>query len=331
MFERWYVMKEPGRVLIFFLVVICFSVPGVAESCAGNAAVLLSVTGAGAGERGDAKTDSLLPASGEITGWERDRDMLEYDAGNLWEYINGSAESFLAYDFRMVHVQDYLSRDGEGLKVEIYRHGNPTMAFGIYSQIRSPGLDYYEIGSECFGDGYSIHFLKGPYYVRVGVFEESEALVDAMKAFSRTVASKITRGNELPGELDLFPGEGLVVKSITYVTKGVLGRSKFPPAFTAMYLLGGTEGKLYIIPLPSRDEAAELFTWYSGIVGARAERSGGDRGRFVTAAGKDSYRGEVALFRYERWMGVMSGFGGSLERMIKVAERFVDRAAAASM
>ena len=97
------------------------------------AALLLlpvSVAGAAGGDR----PALLLPATNELPGWERDGEALEYEAENLWEYINGSAETFLAYAFRDVVAQDYRKGAGLELKVEIYRHDSPLMAFGISSQ-----------------------------------------------------------------------------------------------------------------------------------------------------------------------------------------------------
>ena len=98
----------------------------------------------------------LLPDAGDIEGWKKDGEVLSYAADDLWEYINGSAERFLEYDFEMVLAQHYLNTAGEEIKVEIYAHGSPLEAFGIYSRFRSPDSEIYDIGNEAFGDGYTL-------------------------------------------------------------------------------------------------------------------------------------------------------------------------------
>jgi hypothetical protein len=310
------------RYVITALLCLCplsaVAAPGSAGVPGDGAAVTLEreAAGASSGETGDAAAaeasiESLLPASGRIAGWGRDGDMLSYQPENLWEYINGSAENFLTYDFRTVVAQDYIEESGKGLKVEIYDHGSPLMAFGIYSQYRSPGVDFFEIGNECFGDGYSLHFWKGRYYVKVNVFEESELTARAMEAFARDVAGVIEPAGSDPIEVGCFPLEGLVEKSVTYVTEGVLGRGKLPPAFIGDYETGGDRGQLFIFPLESDAAARTVFDWFAGEIGAGAAGKVPGRVPYLGAVGEDRYRGRMLIFTYDRWMGIAAGFGES--------------------
>lgn len=274
------------------------------------AALVLIVALQGGCRSDETATEGLLPASGEIAGWSIDGEMLRYGPENLWEYINGAAENFLAYEFEEVVALDYRDDDDRGLKVEIYRHGSPLMAFGIYSQLRGPGLQFYSIGAEGFGDPYSLHFWKGPYYVNVGVFEESEELAGAMERFAEAVAAKIPGEDAFPPEIACFPTDGLIEKSVTYITEGVLGSAKFPPSFVAEYEIGEERGKLYLSPLGNETRAREIFTWYAGSLGAGETERETPQGTVSTAVGNDKYRGETALFLYDGWIGVLTGFGG---------------------
>lgn len=257
-----------------------------------------------------ASTDRFLPAAGEIAGWNIDGEMLRYGPENLWEYIDGAAENFLAYGFEEVVAQDYRDAGDRGLKVEIYQHGSSLMAFGIYSQFRGPGLQFLSIGAEGFGDPYSLHFWKGPYYVKVAVFEESEELLEAMERFAGAVAAKIPGEGAFPSEIDCFPTDGLIEKSVTYVTEGVLGSAAFPPSFVAEYTIGEERGKLYLSPLGDEARAREVFAWYAGSIGAEEALRDTPHGTVSTAVGNDKYRGETAVFLYDGWIGVLTGFGG---------------------
>ncbi|MCK4235544.1 MAG: hypothetical protein KAX38_00395 [Candidatus Krumholzibacteria bacterium] len=250
----------------------------------------------------------LLPASGEIDGWKKDGEPLVYYAGNLWEYIDGSAESFLAYEFKSVIAQDYISATGKGLKVEVYDHGSPLMAFGIYSQFRGEELTLYELGNEGVGDTYSLHFWKGSYYVRINVFDKSNELERAMEAFARAVDARITESGAPIPEISRFPKGGLVERSITYVTKGVLGRGKLPPAFIAEYRIGDGRGKLYLFPLAGKKDAWKVFDWYSKEIKAEIREYATGHGTCLMGRGLAPYVGEILAFHCGSWMGIITGF-----------------------
>jgi hypothetical protein len=255
----------------------------------------------------------------------RDGDRLFYVAENLWEYIDGAAEQFLAYEFDSVAAQDYLSPDGKGLKVEIYRHRSPLMAFGIYTQFRSPDYEFFEIGGECFGDEYSLHFWKGPYFVKINVFEESGELAAAMKDFAGEVAGKIESEGTLPALLTCFPEEGLLEKSIIYVTEGVLGRGTFPPAFIGEYRIDGSAGKLYLFQTNGDDHAREIHDWYAGLIDAGMDERVTPHGTYIAGAGTDQYRGRVLIFRYGGRLGIVTGFADTPPLMEQIADGTFER------
>ena len=256
---------------------------------------------------GEVSSGTLLPAEKDLDGWKMDGETLFYGPDNLWEYINGSAETFLMYDFRLVAAQHYLDASELEIKVEIYEHGSPLEAFGIYSQFRSPEGAYLDFGNESFGDEYSIHFWKGRFYVKVYAYDEGEASAAAMKSFAGIVAGRIPAEGGEPKETSLFPREGLIEKSVTYVSEGVMGSGKLPPAFTGDYVAGEEKGKLYIFPLESEDAARTLFDWYVKEIEAPASGTGLTKFDFDVAVGEAPYRGPVMVFMSERIMGILTG------------------------
>lgn len=264
---------------------------------------------------GSAYEDSLqalLPAAGEIEGWQRDGEHLIYYADELWEYINGAAEGFLAYEVKAVIVQDYVDADGNGLKFEIYDHQTPLMGFGIYAQHRDPSLEFLEIGSEAFGDEYSLHFWKGRYYGKINVFSADGEAKRAMSRFAESVAGRIPDGGP-PAALAAFPAEGLMPRSIALLTEGVLGRSRFPSAFVGSYEAGGSKGRLYLFPAETEEAAAELLAWYAGEIGVEVSGKEAEGFSYTCGMGADPYQGEVAIFKVGAWAGVVTGFEDSEE------------------
>jgi hypothetical protein len=268
---------------------------------------------------GELSPSALLPADDQLEGWKRDGEALVYDPSNLWEYINGQAEAFLMYDFIEVAAQHYLDEAELEIKIEIYMHGSPLMAFGIYSQLRSPDATYIELGNEAFGDDYSLHFWKGRFYVKVYAYDEGEESAAAMKRFAALVEGKILDEGGEPVETSLFPAGGLEKKSVTFVTEGVMGSGSLPPAFMGDYTIGEERGKLYIFSLDSAEAAAELFKGYAGELGAAVSTSESGGLEYETADGEAPYRGAVKLFAYGRFMGIVTGFAGGSEAAVDLA------------
>ncbi|MDD3643283.1 MAG: hypothetical protein PHQ19_07480 [Candidatus Krumholzibacteria bacterium] len=265
--------------------------------------------------------EELLPSIEALQGWRTDGELLVFGPDDLWEYINGQAESFLRYDFIEVAARHFASGDSLEIKVEIYRHGSPLMAWGVYTQFRSPGAAFLDIGVEGFGDEYSLLFWKGPYYVRVQTWDEGEAGAAAMRLFAGLVAGAVRYDGGEPAETAVFPPGGLVSRSLSYVTEGVMGSGKLPEAFVADYRRGGEEGRLYLFPLEHEEDAGMLLEWYAGEIGAEMREGQGGGAAWEIGEGEAPYRGRVVLFRQGRWMGVAAGFGaGGGEGEVLAAE-----------
>ena len=267
----------------------------------------------------------LLPAATEIVGWKPDGEPLAYTEDNLWQYIDGSADNFLAFRFRQVLTQNYVSKDGKGLKVEIYEHESPLMAYGIYAQMRSPGLALHKIGSEAFSDEYSMNFWKNRFYVRVAVFEKGAGLDRALESFAGAIAAKIEEGEALPAEATVFPEEGLVPNDTKYLTQGILGRESFPAAFVGTYHVGGEEGRLYLSTLPDSAAAQDTFRWYVSQMKSYRPTSRGVSDEYTTGLASDPFQGDEIVFRFGRFFGVLAGLKDPARDGADLIKRMVER------
>ncbi|MCK4538183.1 MAG: hypothetical protein KAV42_05235 [Candidatus Krumholzibacteria bacterium] len=287
--------------------------------------VILLIVWSGSCQAEELMAEGLLPGSGQLEGWVRDGDMIEYFPDNLWEYINGSAENFLMYDFRQVVAMHYLDPSEREIKVEIYDHGGPLMTFGIYSMLRSPDAEYLAIGCEAFGDEYTLHFWKDRFYVKVYSYSEGPGMREAMKAFAGEIEKTITGTGGEPSETDLFPEEDLVKKSITYMTKGVMSSSKLPPAFVARYEKDSVKGKVYLFASRDADESAELIASYAKMIGAGVEKVELSGVSCLMVDGEAPYRGRVVAVQSGSWMAVVTGFDGDPASADTMAGRLVAR------
>jgi hypothetical protein len=264
------------------------------------------------------------------SGWSAEGEPSVYHSDNLWEYINGSAEKFISYDFREAAVQNYTDGEENELKLEIYQHGSSSMAYGIYSQFRRGREENESTGKLAFSGDYSLHFWKGDFYVRLSVYEEDEKLKEAMRDIAGAVAERIKEEGTLPEGLSYLPEEGIEKESVGYVAEGVLGSGKLPPAVTARYLWGDSSGKLYIFVFDIAREGMAMFKELSGKVEGDPLVKKGGATVHRRVSGPMKYRGKVTLFQYDRIAGVVTGFedspeaAGKLER--KVIEKYASHA-----
>lgn len=165
-----------------------------------------------------------LPESGEIDGWERERDLHTYMGDDLFLYINGGAEIYHEYGFKQVVVQDYKNAHERSLSVEIYKMINPAAAYGIYSFKKSPEGVPLEITSEGRLEGYYLNFWKGHYLVTITGFDEEDETVEGIKTIANTIAKNIPAQEDVqkPRLTNLLPKKDLVPGSEKYF-KGNLG------------------------------------------------------------------------------------------------------------
>ena len=276
--------------------------------------------------------DSLIPEDDAVEGWRRDGSLYGYGPDDLWEYIDGAAETYIAYEFDTLLIQNYESEDGRALKVEIYVHRTPPDAFGIYSMYRSPELTFLEIGKEACCDDYSLHMWKGRFYIHLSVFEKSPILAKAMKNIARIIASRIDDNRGLPDWVERLPYNGMVPYSLSYIRGGILGRGFFPPSFSAEYRLRHDGNvRVYVSCLSDSIAAGDMVERFvkSGfkIIGeefVEEKESGAGsftlRGHFL----EHRYAGKIFVTRSDRWIVVIAGFEGGLDTISSLLKRIVE-------
>lgn len=253
---------------------------------------------------------ALLPAGGEVVGWKVSREPRTFTPDNLWELINGAADSYVTYGVQEVVTADY-RQEGTGHEavVEIYRMKDPLNAYGKYAEERSPDYRFLDVGNEGYSGGTTLNFWSGPCYVKITAFEESGALEQEMEKFARSVAAKVTEPGAEPVQFSFFPTENQVPRSKLYIPKDVLAQSFFTNGFEVRYEAGGKEYKLVLIEMESEASASDALDRYRQSLAG----SGGDGVRQLAAPGeggfaaKDGFYGNVAAVRAGRHVVVSLG------------------------
>jgi len=239
---------------------------------------------------------ALLPAKNEVPGWAASQAPRAFTAGNLWEFINGAADGYLAYGFEEVVTADF-AQEGTGYQavVDIYRMKDPLNAFGIYTQERNPDYPFLKVGNEGYSGGTAVNFWTGSYYVKITTFEEKEAIQQEMLKMAQAVAGKVKDPGAEPAEVGFFPKANQLPHTIVYIPKDVLAQSFFTNGFEAKYKQGDKEYKMILIRLESPDAAKEALARYRQFLSAGGKTVKGlavpGEGGFT---GQDSFYGNVA-------------------------------------
>jgi hypothetical protein len=228
-----------GRIVV----VVMFGALGVSSACGGSR-----------------PADDPFP---RVAGLTFEDSPISYGPSNLFDYINGAAESYLAYGFEGLTSQSYLE-DGEvALVVDVYRHRDLTKAFGIYAQERPETGPFVEVGAEGYAQPGVVNFFKGPYYVKIMSYRTVDDRDEALVRLAREIADRLEGEATLPVGVSLLPSNGRVPHSERFIAQDFLGHGFLHSAFRADYSTedGGTRTGFLLMP-EDPERAGEMFDAY---------------------------------------------------------------------
>ena len=155
------------------------------------------------GAPGEPELAALVP---RLEGWSPTEAVRSFFPDDLFEYINGAAESYLSYDFRELAVADF-GRTGTDatLTLEIYDMGEAVNAFGIFGAERYPDNAAVPVGDLGYFEGEAMNFLAGRFYVKMLAFGLGDGTEPFLRQVGLKIASGIKSGGGLPRLVTAFP------------------------------------------------------------------------------------------------------------------------------
>jgi hypothetical protein len=237
----------------------------------------------------------------QLEGYKKVTDYPVFVPENLWDFINGAADVYLALGFENLHVAEY-KKGKDVIKLEVYKHNNNTNAFGIYASERSSSFRFINLGGQGYSVDGSINFFEGDFYVKIRTYSKKEKTLQASATLARKVSDMLPGEAEMPSVLSLFPEQGKKKNEETYINESVLGHKFLSKAFRAVYEMGTDNFSIYIIQPETTEETyktAETFMKSTGI-----EPSETDSGKYVIT---DGYNGTVFLAWKDKTLVLISG------------------------
>ena len=180
------------------------------------------------------------------------------------------------------------------MTVEVYRHGDATQAFGIYSQERLANARFLDIGAQGYQEPNVLNFMSGPYYVKISGYSTGVEDERTLLAFGRKMEGILGGKSALPKILSSFPREGMKKNTEKFVSKDFLGYSYLHSGYTADYEVGDKKFKIFVIEGKDAEDCRGMMEKYLNQTG--------NEGKAVSEGPyrlKDRYHGDIDLF----WKG----------------------------
>lgn len=214
-------------------------------------------------ERRKAEMRRLL--SPKVDDYRLDRKVEFYDRQTAFRYMDGAAELYRAYAFKLLMVRKYVKKDHPSILVELFDMGSSEDAFGIFSY--QTGEEEVGIGQASDYGGGLLRFWKGDFFVNVFAERETPMTRGDILTIGRSIANNIKKEGPLPKLIQFLPKEGLVQKTLRYFHlhhvlnhhyflshENILGLGMNSKAILATYLFSEEEEKTYLLLIQYPDQ-----------------------------------------------------------------------------
>jgi hypothetical protein len=194
-----------------------------------------------------------------ILDWESVGQDAVYDRKTIYDYMDGGAEVYLAFDFREAFVRKYKNPSGEEIALDICDMGSPAEAFGVFSCDRED--PEAGIGQESeYGYGL-LRFRQGRFFVSITAAGDEKRAEKAILELGKAVAPLLGPPGPLPDLLKCLPESGLKENRTSYfhaavnlnnrffiASENILGLGKDTDCVFAEYEAGAAEtAKILIV------------------------------------------------------------------------------------
>jgi len=212
----------------------------------------------------------LLPQ--EILGYKADGKDQFYDRNTTFRYMDGAAELYRSFGFKLLMVRGYVKADHPSIMVELFDMGSSEDAFGVFS-FETEGEDVRVGQGSDYGGGL-LRFWQGKFFVNVYAEQEASSTTQDVLELGKGIASSIKHEGQKLKLIHYLPEEGLSERSIRYFHlyqslnyhyfvshQNILRLGEKTNAVLGSYLLPQTNEKtfLLLIQYPTKKLAGEAL------------------------------------------------------------------------
>jgi len=194
----------------------------------------------------------------EINDWRPVGKMTVMHPDNLWEYINGAADQYLSYDFRLLRYRDF-TNDNKTITVDIYDMGSALNAYGIYTTERPADAKPSVIGTTATVRPPLVFLLlKDRYYIKINILKGHLDSQTGTRILT-DIANALKGSTELPQELKSLPVLNRQAGSERFIREGYMGLSELKDVVSAQY--SDADGTYRCFRLATRPDQPHATIW----------------------------------------------------------------------
>jgi polyferredoxin len=138
-----------------------------------------------------AQAQASLPESGEAPGWVKTEDTRAFKADDLWQYIDGDAERYIAAGVVNTLTSGYKWNGKSDAVGDLYVMKTPEGAVKIFDSEPAAGSAPVAIGDAARLYGPTLTFRKGACFVRIVAYEETPEMQKALLELGRAFEKRI--------------------------------------------------------------------------------------------------------------------------------------------
>ena len=226
---------------------------------------------------------SYIPVS---TGpWLSEADQV-FDAGTIFDYIDGAGEVYRSYNMRHLVARRFHKDGRPDIVVDAFDMGSAADAFGVFTHDLD-GADA-AIGQGSTYKAGLLSFWKDRYFLSVYAEEETAETKRQLLELGRTIAAAIPGAGEKPGLLKLLPEEGLEAGRVRFfhnhsvlnyhyfvAADDILRLAQTADAVLADYRESGGRSRLLVVSYADPTAAAKAGASFAGAYMPDARQGAG--------------------------------------------------------
>lgn len=151
----------------------------------------------------------------QVGRWTAEEDDYTFDPQTLFDYIDGGAEVYRAYNVRQCLSRRYISPDEPTIILDIFDMGSSEDAFGVFTHDMDG--EKIDIGQDGRLRPVWLSFWKNRFFVSIYAEEETPEAEQAVRTLGQEVADRIVGKGARPELLSLLPRAGLQADRIRYL------------------------------------------------------------------------------------------------------------------
>jgi hypothetical protein len=155
------------------------------------AAVAVAVVALIAGSGCKKSKVDAFPASGAVSGWEKSGETRTFAARDLWQYIDGDSEQYIANGVVTTSTSDYKYQGQLEATVDVHTMSGPDGAKKILEVGLTRDAKTIQLGDEGVQYAQSVIFRKGHSLVRIVAYQSTPDSPQALLALAHGVEAKL--------------------------------------------------------------------------------------------------------------------------------------------